>query len=467
MKVLSPLIRIVLKKVMVFPLVISISFFAIAENEVGTPTRSYPSIFQAWNGIENRPHEDNTSRLARHDLIFAHPYSLLAVGWNISKTQPYQGIATKMNAEQVGIASQRKQQLLSRNSNLRLLVEIRYRDAKYLSAANESKAKNWWQVGFYPPDSPFWLKDDEDQPVVGWGEDTNANGKIDRNDEALNFLIDFTQEAVQDLVVEKVLELKNSGLFDGIMLDWWSEDFATSPVGVDDWSETILTREEELRARLAILQKIRFNVGDNFLILVNANTRKIPQSAAYVNGIFMESYKDEYNRSYNLDEIKQMERTLLWAEQNLKPPQINCLEGWRLVTKYTGDLETRIAERNSNQNQQSMRMITTLSLTHSDGYVLFSDDNTMPTPDHLHNWYNFWDIDLGYPVGQKAQRFQQIEGLFIREFEKGWTAYNRSGQTQAIIFAEDVTNVNTNERQQHHQIPDLDGVLFLKKIATD
>ena len=390
-----------LKKVMVLPLVIFISFCAMAENEVGLSTRSYPSIFQAWNGIENRPHEDNVSRLARHDLIFAHPYSLLAVGWNISKTQPYQGIATKMNAEQLGIASQRKQQLLSRNSNLRLLVEIRYRDAKYLSAANESKAKNWWQVGFYPPDSPFWLKDDEDQPAVGWGEDTNTNG------------------------------------------------------------------EEELRARLAILQKIRFNVGDNFLILVNANTRKIPQSAAYVNGIFMESYKDEYSRSYNLDEIKQMERTLLWAEQNLKPPQINCLEGWRLVTKYTGDLEARIAERNSNQNQQSMRMITTLSLTHSDGYVLFSDDNTMPTPDHLHNWYNFWDIDLGYPVGEKAQRFQQIEGLFIREFEKGWTAYNRSGQTQTIIFAEDVTNVNTNERQQHHQIPDLDGVLFLKKIATD
>ena len=467
MKVLSPLIRIVLKKVMVLSLVISISFCAIAENEVRPPTRSYPSIFQAWNGIENRPYEDNASRLAHHDLIFAHPYSLLTVGWNISESQPYQGIATKMNAEQRGIASQRKQQLLSKNPNLRLLVEIRYRDAKYLSAANESKVKNWWQVGFYPPDSPFWLKDSKDQPVVGWGEDTNADGKIDQNDEVLNFLIDFTQEAVQDLVVEKVLELKNSGLFDGIMLDWWSEDFATSPVGVNDWSETILTREEELKARLAILQKIRFNVGDNFLILVNANTRKIPHSAAYVNGIFMESHKDEYSRGYNLDEIKQMERTLLWAEQHLKPPQINCLEGWRLVTKYTGDLETRIAERNSAQNRQSMRMITTLSLTHSDGYVLFADDNTMPTPDHLHNWYSFWDIDLGYPVGQKAQRFQQTEGLFIREFEKGWTAYNRSGRTQTIIFAEDVTNVNTNERQRHHQIPDLDGVLFLKKTGTD
>ena len=39
--------------------------------------RNYPSIFQAWNGIENRPNENELHRLARHDLIFHDPYSLL------------------------------------------------------------------------------------------------------------------------------------------------------------------------------------------------------------------------------------------------------------------------------------------------------------------------------------------------------------------------------------------------------
>ena len=80
------------------------------------------------------------------------------------------------------------------------------------------------------------------------------------------------------------------------MLDWWNEDGATSSIGVDDWSDTILTRETELKARLSILRKIREHVGDDFLILVNANMRQIPKSAPYVNGLFMECYKSEYRK---------------------------------------------------------------------------------------------------------------------------------------------------------------------------
>ena len=441
--------------------------YAQKKHPAGIQARSYPSIFQAWSEIENRPNEDEISRLARHDLAFAHPYTLLRIAWNISQDQPYQGMATELNADQLNVAHQRKQQLLSKNPNLRLLVEIRYRDAKYLSSENESQAENWWDVGFYPPDSPYWLKDTNGKPVIGWGEDTNADGVIDQNDERLHFLIDFTNEAVQNLIASKALALKNSGLFDGIMLDWWSEDFATSPVGIDDWSETILSREAELNARLAMLQKIRDKVGDELLILVNANTRKIPQSAPDVNGIFMESYKDDYSRGYTLDEIKQMESTLLWAEQNLKEPRINCLEGWRVVENYTADLSTRIAERNSEENQRWMRMITTLSLTHSDGYLLISDDNAIPTPDHLHNWYDFWDAEMGRPIGDKARQYHRVRGLFIREFEKGWAVYNRSGAAQPVTFDQEVTGVNSGKRQSRHQVLDFDGEIFLKKLDAD
>ena len=44
-------------------------------------------------------------------------------------------------------------------------------------------------------------------------------------------------------MVNQAVALYESGLFDGIMLDWWNEDDATSSIGVDDWSETILTPE--------------------------------------------------------------------------------------------------------------------------------------------------------------------------------------------------------------------------------
>ena len=438
---------------------------AIAAN-AGETDRGYPSIFQAWNGIENRPDTDELYRLAQHDLAFAHPYTLLRIAWNISEEQPYAGLATALNPNQLDAAQQRKQELLSHNPHLRLLVEIRYRDAKYLSQENESQAENWWDVGFYPPDSAYWLTDNTNKLVIGWGEDTNGNEKIDENDKVLSYLIDFTNPKVQDLIVKQALALDKSGLFDGIMLDWWNEDYATSPIAVDDWSATILTREAESEARLSILQKIRAQVSNDFLILVNANMRQIPKSAPSVNGIYMECYKPEYNKGYNIDQILQMEKTLLWAEQHLKEPRINCLEGWRVVTDYMGHLDTRIAERNSERNQQWMRMITTLSLTHSDGYVLFGDDNAIPVSDHRHNWYDFWDADLGQPVQRKARQYQGIAGLFIREFENGWVVYNRSGGTQTVTLDAPVVGINSGKQHSRYEVPDFDGEIFLK-TATD
>lgn len=49
-----------------------------------------------------------------------------------------------------------------------------------------------------------------------------------------------------------------------------------------------------------------------------------------------------------------------------------------------------------------MRMVTTLSLVFSNGYTLFSDPNSLPTPDHAHDWYPFWDKSLGKPAAPLA-----------------------------------------------------------------
>ena len=48
---------------------------------------------------------------------------------------------------------------------------------------------------------------------------------------------------------------------------------------------------------------------------------------------------------------------------------------------------------------EHLRATTTLSLVRSDGYALFSDPNPLPTPDHLHDWYPFWDKSLGKTAG--------------------------------------------------------------------
>ncbi|RKU06007.1 hypothetical protein C6502_21210 [Candidatus Poribacteria bacterium] len=126
-----------------------------------------------------------------------------------------------------------------------------------------------------------------------------------------------------------------------------------------------------------------------------------------------------------------------------------------------------------------MRVITTLSLTHSDGYVMYTTGwgavKVCPEcpypwgPGHEHIWYDFWDADLGQPVGPKVQYQQNIEdsfnGLFIREFTNGWAVYNRSGKPQTITLPASATPVSdrgNNAASQTHLLPDLDGEIYLK-----
>src|SRR6056297_1288033 len=57
--------------------------------------RTYPSIFQPWNGIENLPDEEPLQRLARHDLIFTGR-GFFGLKWKISSEQPYPGHSTQL-----------------------------------------------------------------------------------------------------------------------------------------------------------------------------------------------------------------------------------------------------------------------------------------------------------------------------------------------------------------------------------
>ena len=137
-----------------------------------------------------------------------------------------------------------------------------------------------------------------------------------------------------------------------------------------------------------------------------------------------------------------------------------------------------------------MRAFTTLGLTHSNGYVNFvtgivsqnhthlyeiweghSAEHARGEPgDHTHEhyWYDFWDADLGQPIGEKGQLYKtpkgiSIEGLFIREFTNGWAVYNRSGKERKIYFSEKVSAVAGGVENKHwHTLPDLDGEIYFE-----
>ena len=363
--------------------------------------RTFPSVFAAWGGLGwspvlNQPHLSDLEQMSQHDLyfcclIFNQRFFNTGNNWEV------RGVNEK--------AEQLRNDYLDLNPNMIFLVEIRVRD---------------YPPSTFPSDSPYWLRDEKGNPITSG-----------------NWLLDFTHPDMQDMIVDLALAVAKCGLYDGVMLDWWNEDWSTIPYR---------TVEQERSARLNIVRRIRETVGDNFLIIGNGNRRTFPMTGRYMNGTFMETLRDN-DSGYSYEGLTQIENTLTWAEENLREPRINALEGWGITSESP----------DSPANLRWMRVFTTMGLTHSDGYVLYTDGIQ-----HAHYWYDFWDADLGKPIGDKGVQYQNRDGLLIREFTNGWAVYNRSGETQQIQLAEDATGVASGEQGRIHHLPDVDGEIYLK-----
>ena len=379
--------------------------------------RTFPAIFAAWRGVVNSSEPSDTEHIDRHDLYWDGPHTGLEnlntpKGWRLGGP--------------IRDAQEYRDSLLNLNPNMIFLAEVRVQDVG---------------IGYYPEDFPYWLRDENGNPVK------SPSGNV--------VLTDFTQPGMQDIVVGHAVAVAECGLFDGIFFNWFGED---GNVLVNEHvtpREVFYTLEQEQQAKDIILQRIRAQVRDDFLIIINTNRKKIPRRAWGINGTFMETLSDTQRglpvtngHPYGHKGLKQIENTLTWAEENLRSPQINCLEGW-------GDPGE---QPDSPVNLRFMRVFTTMSLTHSDGYVLYGMDNT-----HQHIWYDFWDADLGRPIGPKAQPYQNINGLFIREFTNGWAVYNRSGKAQTITLPRVSIGVSSNKQDIIHLLPDLDGEIYLRK----
>ena len=391
--------------------------------------RTFPSVFSAWgsiyneyNPVLNRREISSIEKLSLHDLY----WSGLIFNQRFAETQE--------ESEVTGIDLENsmalRNELLAFNPNMLFLAEVRLRDAS---------------IGpDYPEDFPYWLRD-----IHG--------NRIETSPESQVFLFDFTQPGMQDVVVQQAIAVAKCGLYDGIFFDWMAEDSAvlTGHSINHPYPYPIYSLEEEQVVKDSIIERIRASVRDDFLIIINTNRHKIPRKAWAINGTFMETLRDN-DHGYTHKGLKQIENTLLWAEDNLRDPQINCLEGWGLPTESP----------DSPNNRRWMRVFTTMSLTHSDGYVLYIDRRSnrwIGGGGHEHFWYSFWDADLGRPTGTKAEQYHNTEGLFIREFTNGWAVYNRSGNTQAITLTRSSIGVSSNKEDITHLLPDLDGEIYLRK----
>jgi hypothetical protein len=200
-----------------------------------------------------------------------------------------------------------------------------------------------------------------------------------------------------------------------------------------------------------MLKEIRNSIGSERLIIINTNTNPAPNAAPYVNGLFMESgFGSPRNRPSlapsTPQEWQRIADTLLWADTTLRIPRINAVETWYV---------------NSRDDLNRMRATTALVLTHSNGYALFSDPNPLPSPDHLHDWYTFWDHkELGKPTGSLVKR---SDGAYQREFEGGTVIYNPMGNTAiSVSFSQPRISAATGQTSTSFTLETMDGDLYLK-----
>lgn len=366
-------------------------------------SRDFPSIFQAWYGVDmpEVPIETESQRLsvaARHDVLWEEPLSQLGEGVDLVLglvwDHKHHGQADSFTKESLAKAKAARNALRKENPNMVTLLEVRWRDAP---------------SDFLPKKSKWWKRDENGEIEVGW-----TGGWVPF------WMLDYENPEFQDNVARQAKIAIESGVYDGIMLDW--------------------------SGHLEIVKKVRAAIGEEALIVVNIhdNIEHGKKYAKYINGSFMECNPlDETaavkNNKTTWDSLRE---AVIWFEDNLRQPTVNCLEVW-----------------GNRDDLSRMRATTTLGLVHSDASTLYADPNPLSTPDHYHNWYGFWDADLGKPT---SGAYSSETGATLREYESGTVVYNHIGnEAFTITFDSERVRASDGLRGSHFTVPSRDGDIFL------
>ena len=372
-------------------------------------SRSFPSIFEAWNGAENLfengtetpldKTEGVNATLARHDFAF-----LTFNGLGLRPATPREALATRFDEKSLENARRRRERILSLNPHFVLLASIPYRNVP---------------GDQLPEDSPLWLRDRAGARVPA---SFAAGGK--------QFFLDYAKPATQAALAAHCKALIDTGVFDGCMFDNWNEHLPEDPVDP----------QGEVRAKLAA--KMRAVIGDEALLVGNTNDRRPEKTARYLNGMYMEGFGAPYFLDWRKAALD-----MAWGAAHLRKPAFTLLEGWPTDAEGRGELSR-------------MREVTTLSLTLSDGYALYADRNQHKV-DHAHDWYPFWRATLG--AAKEPPRRADGAGPIRREFEHGTAVFNPpEGAPAELKFNEERVSAATGQHGRAFTVAPADGDLFLR-----
>ena len=247
------------------------------------------------------------------------------------------------------------------------------------------------------------------------------------------------QDFIVDVMIKK-LKAKNTN---GIMLDWWHDHHQSS---------SGYSKHQVRMARTAIAKKLRAKIGPDKIILGNVSWRKDTATVPYINGVFLELYKEPYysssNRLYGSQELKKIESLLNYYEEKLQAPKLIALEGWRKTKNVSNE------DRNTPENRKMAKLLTAMSVViPTNGYILYGDNNNdTPVGDHAHLFYDFYSFDIGKPTSG----YNKVKsGVGYKEHDKGFIAYNITGSSKKF----------KRKNGQEHTIEAKSG-LFCKDVGA-
>ena len=245
-----------------------------------------------------------------------------------------------------------------------------------------------------------------------------------------------------EFIAKTIKKNVKSSKSDGVMLDWW-HDHHQSSSGYNKFSVNA--------ARQKIAKNIRKELGPDKIILGNVNWRKDVSTVKNLNGVFLELYKEPYKSSsgrlYTFSELLKIESLLEYYQRNLAYPKLIALEGWRKTKSVSNK------DRNTKENRRMAKALTAMSVViPENGYILYADNNNdTPKGDHAHLFYDFYNFDVGRPVGGGKKL---AYGVGLKEHKRGFVAYNIS-QRDFVAKRKNGTSVT---------IPSYSG-LFCKEVG--